>query len=76
MIIYLFVFSASNPDGMFLILSNLGVITVNGSLDREYKTSYLLRVGVSIMTGVLGDVMFLVRLQGKFEVDHSWEYKC
>ena len=24
---------------------------------------------------ILRDVIFLVRLQGKFEIDHSWEWK-
>ena len=30
-----------------MVLGNSGVITVNGSLDRETKNSYTLRVGVS-----------------------------
>lgn len=30
-----------------MILPNNGVITVNGSLDRETKDSYNLRIGVS-----------------------------
>lgn len=44
MIVFL---SDTNPGSVFMILPNNGVITVNGSLDRETKDSYNLRIGVS-----------------------------
>ncbi|XP_044168013.1 protocadherin-like wing polarity protein stan, partial [Acropora millepora] len=40
----------TNPGYAFGILGNSGVITVNGSLDRETKGSYLLRVGATSTT--------------------------
>ena len=39
--------SDTNTGSAFMVLGKSGVITVNGSLDRETKSSYALRVGVS-----------------------------
>ena len=40
-------FKDTNTGSAFNVLGRSGVITVNGSLDRETKSSYSLRVGVS-----------------------------
>ncbi|XP_068723315.1 protocadherin-1-like [Montipora capricornis] len=42
-----FIDADTNPGNAFGILGQSGVITVNGSLDRETKSSYLLRVGAT-----------------------------
>ena len=47
MIMIVFFIWDTNPGSVFMILPNNGVITVNGSLDRETKDSYNLRIGVS-----------------------------
>ena len=43
-------FIDTNPGSAFMILPSNGVITVNGSLDRESKDLYNVRVGVSTIT--------------------------
>lgn len=45
--LFFFLIWDTNPGSVFMILPNNGVITVNGSLDRETKDSYSLRIGVS-----------------------------
>ena len=48
---FLFSFVDSNKNNIFAVDNTTGVITVNGTLDREKTSSYLLRIGVSIVWG-------------------------
>ena len=40
----------TNPGDAFMIVSSSGLITVNGSLNREIRDSYSLRAAVSTTT--------------------------
>lgn len=46
--IYLFIFPATNKHNLFAVNETTGVISLNGSLDREAVSNYRLRVLVSL----------------------------
>ena len=70
------------------VMANVHIRTFNPLIPKlkKHNLSDAMRIGSIIIFHlsklwkakffILCDVIFLVRLQGKFENDHSWEWKC